>query len=128
MSELSSLIRGAILLALAQGALAETGPIADPLRPIPSGPSQLAPADAVEPAVPRPRLSMIMRNARQHYAVIDGLPRRVGERVGGYRLLAIHPSSVLLEGEGGQTLELGLLSGNVIKKPVSRPAEGSLRP
>lgn len=128
MSELSSLIRGVVLLALAQGALAETEAIADPLRPIPSGPSQIIPADAIGPALSRPRLTMIMRNARQHYAVIDGLPRRVGEWVSGYRLLAIHPASVLLEGEGGQTLELGLLSGNVIKKPVSRPAEGSLRP
>ncbi|MFZ5513380.1 MAG: hypothetical protein ACOZAH_02435 [Pseudomonadota bacterium] len=112
-----------VLLALAPAARAEQPPLADPLRPETVVPA--AGQTASSPEAGLPRLSMIVRNLRQHYAVIDGRPRRVGEQWAGYRLLAIHPSSVLLGREGEPAVELGLLSGAVIKKPVPNSAVGN---
>ncbi|MFZ5466922.1 MAG: hypothetical protein ACOZAI_06630 [Pseudomonadota bacterium] len=96
--------------------------LADPLRPE----AGVAVAEASpSPEMGLPRLSMIVRNQRQHYAVIDGRPRHVGEQWAGYRVLAIRPSSVLLGREGGQPVELGLLSGALIKKSVPNNAVGN---
>ncbi|MGK0674746.1 MAG: hypothetical protein ABWU16_08830, partial [Halothiobacillaceae bacterium] len=87
---------------------------------------------ALSPEAGLPRLSMIVRNQYEHYAVIDGHPRRVGEQWAGYRLLAIQPSSVLLERDGNQVVELGLLPDVVIKKlilndPVGGSSQGDTR-
>lgn len=112
-----------VLLALASSVWADQTSLADPLRPEMAMP--IAEQTALSPEAGLPRLSMIVRNQRQYYAVIDGRPRRVGEQWAGYRLLAIRPSSVLLEREGGPAVELGLLSGAVIKKPVPNNAVGN---
>jgi hypothetical protein len=118
-----------LLIGMTQAAHSADAILDDPLRPVPNAPFQIAPRGAGEAAsAALPRLSMIVRNARQHVAVIDGRPRHVGEQWDGYRLLAIHPSSVLLGREGGEPLKLDLLSGAVIKKPVQGPAKGNLRP
>ncbi|MDM7321999.1 MAG: hypothetical protein P3W87_001680 [Gammaproteobacteria bacterium] len=112
-----------VLWVLASAAAAEPFPLADPLRPEADVP--LANSVVLSPEIGLPRLSMIVRNLHQHYAVIDGYPLRVGEQWAGYRVLAIHPSSVLLEREGGSPVELGLLSGAVIKKPVPNNTVGN---
>ncbi len=104
---------GLLLLSLASAAAGQPSGLADPLRPEILAP-QAGEAAMGEPS--QPRLSMIVRNQRRQFAVIDGIPRRVGERWDGWRLLAIRPSSVLLEQDGGQTVELGLLSAAIIKK------------
>jgi len=111
-----------LMLALSPSAGAEQPLLFDPLRPATTVAVEMS-NPAVESALPR--LSMIVRNARQHYAVIDGRPLRVGEQWAGYRVLAIHPSSVLLGREGEQPVELELLSGAVIKKPVPNNAAGN---
>ncbi|MEO1751091.1 hypothetical protein [Thiofaba sp. EF100] len=116
-------ISALVFWALASAATAEQPPLADPLRPEAGVPA--AEQTALSPEAGLPRLSMIVRNLRQHYAVIDGYPRRVGEQWAGYRVLAIRPSSVLLGREGGPPVELGLLSGAVIKKPVPNNAVGN---
>lgn len=105
---------------------AEPSVFADPLRPE-------APQSVTEPAslpetISLPRLSMIVRNERHHYAVIDGHPLRVGEKRGIYRVVSIRPSSVMLEREGGQRFELFMLSGAIHKKFIPSPVEGNLRP
>lgn len=104
-------------LALPQLVFAEQGLLADPLRPVPAAPIQAtAQGDGEEASAGLPRLSMIVSHDRKPYAVIDGEARHVGERWGGFRLKAIRSSSVLLEREGGESIEVGLLSGAVIKK------------
>ncbi|MEW6765918.1 MAG: hypothetical protein AB1344_09055 [Pseudomonadota bacterium] len=112
-----SVVGGFVLLALAQPASAAE-PAADPLRPDVVIP--LAVTDAPGELAAVPRLSMIVRNGHDRLAVIDGQPRRLGERWANYHLLRIHPASVVLGRDGGEPLELGLLSGAVIKKN-SRP-------
>lgn len=94
--------------------LLAAGTMADPLRP--EGVVVGESATAVAASKETPRLSMIVRNSRQRYAVIDGQSRQVGERWDGYRVLAIRPASVVLGREGGEPLELGLLPGAAIKK------------
>lgn len=102
----------ATFLTLACPVLAEEVGFADPLRPDP-----LVTVSGVVAAAPEtPRLSMIVRNTDLHYAIIDGQPRRVGDHWSGYKVLHIRSSSVILGREAGDDIELGLLSGAVIKK------------
>jgi len=62
-------------------------------------PSQL-PAAAAEAAAPL-RLQAILRTSQgAAQAVIDGQRLRVGEALGGARVLAIYPRSVLIERQG----------------------------
>lgn len=94
--------------------LLAAGTMADPLRP--EGMVMVGSTTAMAASKETPRLSMIVRNSRQRHAVIDEQTRQVGERWDGYRVLAIHPASVVLGREGGEPLELGLLPGAAIKK------------
>gem|GEM_PF-3274838 len=110
-------VGGFVLLALAQPAVA-ANPVADPLRPEIAVPLAATAAQIEQTGVPR--LSMIVRNGHDRLAVIDGQPRRVGDRWSGYRLLRIYPASVVLGRDNAEPLDLGLLSGAVIKKN-SRP-------
>lgn len=100
---------------VAKGNEQEPSPtLADPLAPVMAMTGDLS-APVAQPSLPR--LTMIVRNPYQHYAMIDGQPRRVGDGLAGYRVLAIHPGSVLLQREDGQTLQLELYA-NIISKKI----------
>lgn len=107
---------------VAKGNEQEPSPtLADPLAPVMAMTGDLS-APAAQPSLPR--LTMIVRNPYQHYAMIDGQPRRVGDGVAGHRVLAIHPGSVLLQREDGQTLELQLYANIISKKSIPTLGHG----
>lgn len=89
---MSNAIFCCLLLALAGAAEAAR----DPTLPPPS----LLPAAAAQAAPPL-RLQAILRTHQgAALAVIDGQRLRVGEALGGARVLAIYPGSVLIERQG----------------------------
>jgi hypothetical protein len=101
--------------------------VADPLRPETHVPP-LAQGASGFSAAGLPRLSMIVRNLSQHYAMLDGRPCLVGDMCAGFRVLAIHPSSVLLQRDKDPPFEVGLFSAAVVKKPLISPIQAKPHP
>lgn len=57
-----------------------------------------------ETAVARPVLQAILRSDHGSHAVIAGHSLRVGQQYGGLRVVAIYPTSVLIERQGQREL------------------------
>ena len=70
----------------------------DPTQPAPSA-ATAATAGTVEAALV---LQSIVRGGRQSQVVINGKTLRLGDELGGAKLLAIYPNSVVLERQGQQ--------------------------
>ncbi len=70
----------------------------DPTQPAPSAVTS-ATTGTVEAALV---LQSIVRGGRQSQVVINGQSLQVGDEVGGAKLLAIYPNSVVLERQGQQ--------------------------
>jgi MSHA biogenesis protein MshK len=70
----------------------------DPTQPAPSA-STSATAGAAETALV---LQSIVRGGRQSQVVINGQTLQVGDELGGAKLRAIYPNSVVLERQGQQ--------------------------
>lgn len=91
----------AILLIMISVWLPASALALDPTQP----PRALAPAagaqgEALEPL----RLQAIVRTSQVAHVVINGQTLRVGQRVAGARVIAIHPRSVLIERQGRREL------------------------
>jgi MSHA biogenesis protein MshK len=96
--------------------------VQDPMRP----PAFTAPIGGDSAGTPAPGLvlqSTLLSHGRR-IAMIDGKPMKVGDKIGGARIVAIDPSSVTLrEGETTRVLELfqgvQVTHPNAVRKPVS---------
>ncbi len=105
--------RVACMIACALAAAAQAQPIQDPMRP-----------SAAEPAVHAPRLQSILIGRAaggRRVAVIDGDTVRVGDLVGGARVVGMTPSTVVLA-RGGRRETLTLQAADVpVAAPVAVP-------
>lgn len=104
-----------LLMMLAVAATAGAQPVQDPTRP----PVQLLSPSAAAPAVHAPRLQSILIGRAaggRRVAVIDGDLVRVGDLVGGARVVAITPADVVLARAGRrETLTLQALPAPAAK-------------
>jgi hypothetical protein len=101
-----------------------TGRAAVVTRVDPPQPSTLAPASRPG-IVPRgPICSAVLYTGERAAAVIDGEARRVGDAVGDWRVAAIGPDGVRLQGPRGELfLEVGERGGGAARYPlVTQPA------
>jgi hypothetical protein len=92
-------------------------PLTDPTRPDDFGAAASADANSAAPL----RLTLI-RLGPHPLAVINGANLKPGDRIGGYRLLAVQPGHAVLAGESGR-LTLSLVAS--LRQDPSPRAEGA---
>jgi len=93
---------------------------ANPMRPDPKSTQGSSAPNKTAPAAPRlPRLTGIVIIGDWQRAIFSGQrEQEVGDRIAGFTLIAISPTSVLLK-RGGQTTQLTLQSsGEVLISPA----------
>lgn len=106
-------VYGLLLLVLPLASVAQSRPLADPLRP----PAMLAGDGSLVVAVGVPSVTMIVTRGNSAYAVIDGSVRRTGESFGSYRVARIDLTKVVLRRDDATSLTLPLLPTAPAKQP-----------
>lgn len=93
------------MLAALAPALPAAPQVPDPTQPPSSGALEDIPLPGTDAVAPGPgRLTAIVVSPTRRVAVIDGTPVRVGDEVGGARVIEIEPLSVRLRGPEGEVV------------------------